>query len=267
MNSTSPLSPYTSLCLKLVGIVLILSSLLDYLTLAIPFNVLEPEWQINFTTQIVDRGVVPLVGIVFLLIGYWIDGAVVSSNSPRKSLDLRVPIFLLASALGLLFLLLVPLHLNNLRVASTSALEQIEQGAGEAENRLQTQFDQLNALSQDPQRLQQLNQQLTQIDSVLESGQVQGQTLQAQQRQQLQQRRAQLQNLRDLAQNPEALEAQLNQLQLQLREQILERENLARTEVLKQGLRIGLSSLLLAVGYIAIGWLGLRGMGKAKSRS
>ena len=266
MNSTSSVSPYTSLCLKLVGVVLILSALLDYLTLAIPFNALEPEWQINFTTQVVDRGVVPLVGIVFLLIGYWMDGAVGSSSTPRN-LDLRVPVFVLASVLGLLFLLLVPLHLNNLRVASTNALEQIEQGAGEAETRLQSQFDELNTLTQDPQRLQQLNQQIAQIDSALESGQVQGQTLPAQLRQQLQQRRARLQGLRDLAQNPEALEAQLNQLQLQLREQTLERESLARTEVLKQGLRIGLSSLLLAIGYIVIGWFGLRGIGKAKPRS
>ncbi|MGF1481211.1 MAG: HpsJ family protein [Cyanophyceae cyanobacterium] len=261
MNTPSPVSSYTSLCLKLVGAILILSSLIDYLALAIPFNALDSDWQINFTTQIVDRGIVPLVGIIFLLIGYWIDSSV---NTGGKSLDLRVPVFVLASFLGLLFLLLVPLHLNNLRVASSNVIEQIEQGAGEAETRIQSQFNQLNALSQDPQRLQQLNQQLAQIDQALSSGQFQGQPLQAEQRQQLQQTRTQLQNLRELSQNPEALEARLTELQVQLQDQKLERENRARTEALKQGLRIGLSSLMLAIGYIAVGWLGLRGLSRSK---
>ena len=263
-TTTNPISSYTSLCLKLVGVILILSSLIDYLTLAIPFNALDPQWQINFTTQLVDRGIVPLVGIVFLLIGYWMDEIRVGAEAARKSFDLRVPVFIIASILGLLFLLLVPLHLNNLRVASSSVLEQIEQGAGEAETRIQTQFDQLNTLTQDPQRLQQLNQQVAQIDQALSSGQFQGQTLEPQQREQLQQTRTQLQNLRDLAQNPDALQARLNELQVQLRDQKLQREQQAKTEALKQGLRIGLSSLMLAIGYIAVGWLGLKGISRAK---
>ena len=74
--NTSTISPFTSLALKLIGVILILSSLLDYITLAIPFQPLNAEWQIGFTGQIVDRGIVPMVGIAFLLVGYWIDTSV-----------------------------------------------------------------------------------------------------------------------------------------------------------------------------------------------
>lgn len=259
--NTSTISPFTSLVLKLIGVILILSSLLDYITLAIPFQPLNAEWQISFTGQIVDRGIVPMVGIAFLLVGYWIEIAVGTSDK-KPSLDLRLPVFILASFMGLIFLLLVPLHLNNLREAQSTAISQISQGADEAENRIKTQFDQLNTLSQDPQRLQQLDTRLGEIDAAINSGQVQGQRLNPEQLQNLTQTKQQLQNFRELAKNPEALEARLTELQTQLRDQKLERENRAKTEALKQGIRTGLSSLMLAVGYIAIGWLGLKKMGK-----
>ena len=257
--NTSTISPFTCLALKLIGVILILSSLLDYFTLAIPFQPLNAEWQISFTGQIVDRGIVPMVGIAFLLVGYWIE---VSVGNKKPSFDLRLPVFILASFMGLIFLLLVPLHLNNLREAQSTAISQINQGAGEAENRIKTQFDQLNTLSQDPQRLQQLDTRIEEIDAAINSGRVQGQTLNPEQLQNLTQTKQQLQNFRELAKNPEALEARLTELQTQLRDQKLERENRAKTEALKQGIRTGLSSLMLAVGYIAIGWLGLKKMGK-----
>ena len=259
--NTSTISPFTSLSLKLIGIILILSSLLDYITLAIPFQPLDAEWQISFTGQIVDRGIVPMVGIAFLLVGYWIDTSVGSTNK-KPSFDLRLPIFILASLLGLIFLLLVPLHLNNLRTAQSTAIEQISQGANEAVDRIQSQFDQLKGLSQDPQRLQLLDSRIQDIDKAINSGQFQGQRLNPEQVQNLNQTKQQLQNFRELAKNPEALEERLNQLQTQLRDQKLDRENRAKTQAFKQGIRTGLSSLMLAVGYIAIGWLGMKKMGK-----
>jgi hypothetical protein len=259
MNNTST-SQFTSLCLKIVGLILIISALLDYLTLAIPFQPLDSQWQISFTGQIVDRGIVPMVGISFILVAAWIDATL--TNTPKKSgFDVRLPVFILASILGLLFLLLVPLHLNNLRLASDNAINQIQQGADQAETRIKEQYDQLNVLAQDPQRLQQLEAQLKEIDQAIGSGKFQGQTLNPEQLQRLQETQQQLQNFRELAKNPEALETRLSELQTQLRDQKLEREGRAKTEAIKQGLRTGLSSLMLAIGYIVIGWLGLKGFG------
>jgi hypothetical protein len=265
MNSPTT-SQFTSLCLKLVGVILIFSSLLDYLTLAIPPELLDSQWQFNFTTQLVDRGIVPMVGIAFLLVGYWIDASA-GSAVKKSGFELRVPIFILSSFLGLIFLLLVPLHLNNLRQVSSSALTQIEQRADQAESNIKAQYDQLNTLASDPQRLQQLDSQIKEIDSALASGQLQGNPLNSEQIQKLEASKKQLQNFRELAKNPEGLEGRLSELQNQLRDERLEQEKRAKANAIKQGLRTGLSSLLLAIGYIALGWLGLKNMGSTKISS
>ncbi|RMF21753.1 MAG: hypothetical protein D6756_11855 [Cyanobacteria bacterium J083] len=260
------ISPFTSLCLKLIGSILIISSLIDYITLAIPFQILESQWQIRFATQLVDRGIVPMVGMAFLLVGYWIDIALSGNQNtttvPKASFpNVQVPVFVLSSILGLLFLLVFPLHLKNLSVASSQLIEQIDAGAQQAEQRIQTQYEQLNAIAQNPQRLQDLDNRIKQLDEAIGSGQLQGRQLNPQQLRQLETTREQLKSFRELAQDKEALESRLNELRNQLRDQKLERENRAKTETWKQGIRTGLSSLLLAIGYITIGWLGLKNFG------
>jgi hypothetical protein len=258
MNS----STFTTLSLKLIGTIFIISSLLDYITLAIPFNWQSPQWQIGFVTSIVDRGIVPLVGIALILIGYWIDSY---SGSPSSGAGLKLPVFALASLLGLLFLLLVPVHLNNLNQAKNAALTNITEGAGQGEQQIQAFLGQINTLSQNPQLL---NQEIQQRNQVIESGQFQGRPINPQQLEALRQQRDQLQQLRDLSQNPQEFKKRLEQIKGQLQTQLLDRrrtaENQAKSEALKQGLRIGLNSLMLAIGYSAVGWLGFKGLGGTK---
>ena len=62
MNN-SAISTFTSLCLKTVGTILIASSFLDYITLAVPFQPLDSQWQIGFTSEIVDSCIFPMVGM------------------------------------------------------------------------------------------------------------------------------------------------------------------------------------------------------------
>lgn len=265
MNTSN--TNFTSLCLKTVGLIIIISSIIDMVTLAIPFNVLEAEWQIGFTSQVVDRGIVPLVGIAFLLVGYWISTTISSTTTAKSVLpDLRLGVFLLATVLGLLFLFLVPIHLNNLRTASNNVLEQINTGAAETEAQIQARYDQLNTIAQNPEQLEALENRLAQIEQAIATGQANGTQLNPQQLAQLQNTRAELVQFRDLARNPEALEQTIAQLQTQLREQKLERENRTRTEAVKQGIRVGLNSLLLAIAYIIISWFGLKGLGKSGSK-
>ena len=265
MNS-SIISPFTALSLKLVGLILIFSSLLDYIVLAIPFNPLDSRWQITYISTVVDRGIIPMVGMAFLLTGYWIGNMGKNAPSQSSGLDVRLPVFILSSFLGLVFLLFVPLYLNNLRTISGDALEQINQGAAQAETRLQTEFDQLNNLLGNEQQLKQLDQRIQQLDQAITSGQVQGRQLTAQQRQQLQEQKQRFENLRSLRDQPEEIEKRLSELQTRLRSQKLDREKLAKTETLKRGLRIGLSSLMLTGGYSAIGWLGIKNMGGSAPR-
>ncbi|GBF81298.1 hormogonium polysaccharide biosynthesis protein HpsJ [Aphanothece sacrum] len=261
-------SAFTSLSLKLIGVIFILSSLLDYLTLAFPLNWQSPEWQIGLVTNIVDRGIVPLVGTGFVLLGYWIDAR--SDNPPQKpsGFDLRLPVYALSTLLGLLFLLMVPLHLNNLNQAKTTALQQIEQGAGQGAEQIKGFLSQVDTLSKNPQLL---SQQIQQRTAVIETGQIQGRQLNAQQLDTLRQQRDQLKGLLDLSKNPAEYKKKTNELKKQLETQLLDRrkkaEDEAKTQTLKQSLRIGLSSLMLAIVYSAIGWIGFSSvMAGAKMR-
>ena len=264
--SNSSASKFTSLALKTVGAILIVSSLIDYITLAIPFQPLDSQWQIAFTSQIVDRGIVPMVGIAFMLVGYWVENSV-NRATANSGFNFKVPVFILSLFMGFIFLILVPLYLNNLRLVSVDVLSQIEQEAGVQENRISEQYEQLNVISTDPQRLQLLENRIREIDQALGSGQLEGRNLNAQQLQRLQANRQQLQSVRELAENPEALEIKKTELQTQLLNQKKEREGRAKTETIKRGVRTGLSSFLLAIGYLVMGWFGLQGAGSGGTKA
>lgn len=255
MNNTA----FTSLVLKLIGVVFILSSLLDYVTLAFPLDWQNKQWQIGLVTSIVDRGIVPLVGMAFILLGYWLDSKSDTPQVKSSGFDLRLPVYLLASVLGLMFLLMVPLHLNNLNTAKTDALAQIEEGAGQGADQIKAFLSQVDTLSKNPQLLR---QQIQQLSQVIDARQVQGRALNAQQLERLTQQRAQLEGLRDLSANPTEYKKRVDQLKKGLETQLLDRrkqaETQAKTNALKQSLRIGLSSLMLAIVYAVIGAVGFK---------
>jgi hypothetical protein len=149
--------------------------------------------------------------------------------------------------------------LSNLNKAKTDALAQIEQGAGQGADQIQAFLAQVDSLSQNPQLL---NQQIQQLNQVVESGQVQGRDLNAQQLERLRQQRTQLEGLRDLSKNPTQYKERVDELKKQLETQLLDRrkqaEEQAKTQALKQSLRIGLSSLMLAIVYSVVGWIGFK---------
>lgn len=253
MNSNPVLSAYTALALKVVGAILIVSSLIDYLILAIPFKPFDQAWQIAFTNQIVDRGIVPLVGIVFLSIGYWIGDAIDGDGNRSPVTDLRFWAFIVATVLGLLFLLLVPLHVSNLSRAINDQIKQIDEQANVAEGQIQQQSQQLSTLLKDEARLKEL-------DQAIQSGEAQGQKLQPAQVQQLQAMRDQILTLRK---DPKALNEQIEKAQQQVANRKKELKDQAQLNAVKSGIRIGISSLLLAIGYSALGWMGFKGLGSS----
>lgn len=262
------ISFFTSLCLKVIGIIFILSFLLDAIIFATPLNWQSSQWQIGLITAVVDRGIVPMVGMALILLASWIDATLTGTTGKSVGMDLRLPIFLLATLLGIIFLLVIPMHLTQINRVKTDALTQIEQGAGQGEEQIKNFLAQLNALSQNPQLLGQEIQQRTQV---IESGQFQGRPLNEQQLAALRQQRDQLQNLKTLSQKPKEFKQRLDTIKNQLETQLITRrkeaEGRANTEALKQVLRIGLSSLMLSIGYSAIGWLGLLNLGKTKKVS
>jgi hypothetical protein len=249
--------------IKLVGAILILSALVDYLVLLLPPNLTDRGWLIQTASSLVDRGVVPLVGMALILIGYWMDSVLASAGKSGKSplADLRFWVAILASLLGLMYLLLFPLHLNNTRLARREALDQISQQATQAETQLETQLGSAQFQQQVEQRKTQLRTQLggllqneEQLNQAIAEGNIP----------------PQIQEILEQAKTDptvldQFLEQQADSLPTQLLTQIRERqqqlEQQAKTRSLKSSLQTGISSLLLAIAYIGLGWTGLKGLG------
>ncbi|MBE9004019.1 hypothetical protein IQ259_02975 [Fortiea sp. LEGE XX443] len=257
-----------SLALKVIGVVLILSFLLDFLILLLPFQPTDRGWQINLATALVDRGIVPMVGLGSLLIGYWIDSAI--DGDRPSGIDLRFPAFILSSILGLIFLLIFPLHLNNVNQAKAQTINQISQEADQAETQLKNQLNQFQAqlnTDQGKAQLEQLRAQArAQFSELMKDDQKYKQALESPQLPQ-----SQKDLLKKFKANPQELDKFIaqqtdpqglaTQRVSQIRQRKEDAEKQARDNAWKSGLRIGMSSLLLSIGYIIIGWTGLRGGG------
>jgi len=238
---------------------MILATILDLLILLTPFQASNRPWLINTADQIANRGIIPLIGIVLLFMGYWVDSVAGVPTQPRKSWqDLRFWASLLATLLGLFFLLLAFLHPNNVRLNYSQTLQQI----GEASTQFQAQ--ETNRLSAN------LGQQRALLDRLIAANDeqlnqaVQGGAITQEQATQI----------REFKENPETLDPFLQQRETELRTRIetqvgVRREQelrAARTASLKSGLNTGLSSLLLAIGFSIVGWSGLRALGEVGGR-
>ncbi|MEH2241413.1 hormogonium polysaccharide biosynthesis protein HpsJ [Nostoc sp.] len=259
----------TALTLKVVGIICILSFFVDFLILLLPFQPTDRVWQINLATALVDRGIVPLVGLGLLFAAYWIDSADAVSDRPQ-GIDLRFPAVILSSILGLMFLLIFPLHLNNVNQAKTQTLNRIAQEADQAENKLNTDFSQLQAkltTEEGKAQLEQVrNQTKAQFSEILKDEQKYKQALESSQippniKELLKKAKTNPQVLDKAIEQQTDIQTLRTQKLSQLRQSREEAENQAKDAAWKSGLRIGISSLLLSIGYIIIGWTGLRGSG------
>ncbi len=251
--------------LKVVGIILILSALLDCIVLSLPgeaSDILNRGWQLAAATQVVDRGIIPLMGIALLMTGFWVDSSTgVSIERRNVLLDLRFWALLLSSLLGLIYLSLVPVHLNNTRLELKDALVQVEREAGQAEGQLEAQIksDQFKA------QIEQLkSQRRTQIAALLQD---EGKMAQALKSPEVpKELKAVLQESKN---DPKALDKFLeqqaqelpNQARNEIRTRKQQKEKELRTRSRNSSLQTGISSLLLAIGYITVGWTGLRSMG------
>ncbi len=257
--------------LKVVGVILILSFLVDFLILLFPFQPTNRIWQIELATALVDRGVVPLIGLGMLFIGHWFDTA---DDDSRPAIDLRFPALILSAFLGLLFLLIFPLHLNNVRQASDQTVEQINKEAEQKESQVNKQLSQVQAqLNNDKVKAaveQQKVQFKAQFTNLLKDDQKYKQALDnpnlpQSQKDLLKKFKANPQELDKYIQSQSDPQTAAAQQKNQIREGKEQAEKQTKDRAWKSGLRIGISSLLLSIGYIIIGWTGLRGMGALQS--
>lgn len=246
-----PIAALAALSMRVAGIIVILSVLLDFLITPWPYRLGERAWQLAFTTQLVDRGLVPLVGLALIFAGYWLETLLHETKSGRSLWQTaRFWAAALACVLGALYLVMFPLHLNNVRLNNIDLQERLAQEAQQADTQLQQRI----SLA--------VQQQRAQIGQLVEAPDEQLQ--QAIQANLISEEDANL--IRGFKEKPETLDPylqqqaqqQLTQEQARIKEQQEKAADAARSESLKSGLRVGLNSLLLAVGYIIIGWVGLR---------
>lgn len=250
--------------LQIVGIILIVSSLIDYLILLFPPNFLDRQWQMGFTSQLVDRGIIPMVGMAFIFTGFGIESnAGVTQVNRTAFADIKFWVLWLASLFGLVFLLLFPLHLNNVRLDRTEKLELLSARVSQAENQIATQLGDPNV--QEEIKKQQ-NLFKTQFSGVLGDEKKRDEVLKNPQLPD------QIKKLIEASKsNPKAVdefiesnlspEALKNRELTRIRTGQKELEKQTQITSLKSGLQTGISSLLLSAGYMAIGWTGLKGLG------
>lgn len=246
LSSGPVVSPLAAISLKFVGIVAILSALLDFLSLLLPPDFDNTQWLLNLTTNLVDRGIVPFVGIAMLLTGFWIDrNSGKGGRSGNLVLDLRFWSCIIASVLGVIFFIVAFLHLNNVRIFARDARSQVEQQADQAVNQLDQQI--AGAINQQQNQLQLLFQDESLLQQAIDSGQLPEDVLE----------------FRD---NPAALDQFLGERAGEERQRIETEIGTRREDRIRQvqqgayksAVRTSLSSLLLTIGYTVVGWTGLR---------
>jgi hypothetical protein len=238
----------TPLALKTAGAVLILSSLIDLVFMLVfpPENLVLDggRWWLYATSQLVDRGLLPLVGIAFMVTGDWIKIVSTEDGGDRGNIW-RVGTFVLASLLGLIFVLIIPFQLSTTNDFKTQELGKISKEVTQIEAGIKNNLKQINAQSKDK-----LKEQITAIDKELKGGQIPPERLTN-----LQITKSKLELLLN---DPKKFAAESEQNLQQLQKQKQKVETQASERMLKTGVRTSLASFLLAIAYITIGWTGLK---------
>ncbi|MEO0408893.1 MAG: HpsJ family protein [Cyanobacteria bacterium P01_A01_bin.135] len=245
--SSRQLSPLIAIALTVVGIVMALAAFIDMLVLPMPYAPQDREWLLGFTTQIVDRGIIPLLGLALFLAGFWVK----SLTASVKRLWPTIAV-ILSCVLSAFYLLLIVLHISNVAAVQSNQLEAIAERTAQAEQEIETQID------------TQIGQRRTLITQLLDNPELRDQAVS---RGLISQEDAAV--LEEFEDDPEQLETYLQGLESQaadvrsgqqseISDQRETRIDEIKSDALKSNLRIGLSSVLLTIGYGVLGWSGLR---------
>jgi len=246
------LSSLVSLAFKTAGIIMILAAIIDMAILPYPFEQ-DREWLLGFVTQIVDRGIIPMLGIALIITGNWVDSLATNTSQPGPLWrSLQFWALILAAIFAAMYMVLTVVHINNVLTLQNQQLDSIAEQAAQAEQELESRIDQ--EIGTRRAQIQQLvgNEQLR--EQVIAQGLISEEDIQ---------------QLREFEDDPEKLNVFLQGLQEQAEGLRTERQTEigvqreeaqqeARTNSFKSLSRIGLSSIMLAIGFGIIGWSGLR---------
>jgi hypothetical protein len=250
MTQTTPIPSKTPSALGNLltygGIIVALLALVDFSILLLPPEVGDVRWRLNVMSQLVDRGIIPLIGFALVLWGFWIQAC--QGFKERSRSTVLIPIFVLAGILGITYFGIMLFYLsdnNEVKVADVAQVEQqAKQREAQLDNRLTQELGQINVLLQNEDQLQQ---------------QLQNNTLSSDDQAQLEQLLAQLEPFKN---DPEALRERTAQTRDEalslIRQQKETRQKAIRESSFRAGIRIPLSSLFLALGYLFLSILGFQ---------
>lgn len=272
MNNSAKIE-FIPVGLKIMGGILIVSSTLYFVGLAISFQPNDASWLKAFTSEIVNLGIVPLIGLILILIAYRLES--VLNNQKRSRLRTRKIVSLLSVFLGILYLTVVPLAQNVVLVDNSDVFASIEP-VTDVKTKLRTKYQQFNDIERqvreaqarlenqkqssqivsNPQSFQRLEARLRELDAAIAEPQLLSQQLTEEQIATLSDTRVRLEKLIQLANNPPAWEQHIQKLEIQLRSARLVNEHRAKLELVKHGIWTGINSLMLAIAYLTIGSIG-----------
>jgi hypothetical protein len=262
-NNTLTIPPFL---LKTVGGLLILASLVEYVLIFFPpavsdSKLLDQYWKIDFWNQLVNSGVVPLVGMLLIFAGYWMNVTLnITSNKPIWR-DLRLWISLLATILGIAYLVTIPVYLSNVNLVKEDTLKSIDEKAIVEKEQVNKQLEQFNTQLAQYQKVAQdkprLEQEITRITQQINSGQFQGAQLE-----QLNNARANLESLKNNSQVLEQATKQAKERAEKEKGRIEEEQKKAKSitgnNAILSVTKTDLKSLCLAIAHTIIGWFGIR---------
>jgi hypothetical protein len=223
--------------------VLIVSTVVDIVFTLLPYQLGDGKWWAAATSELVNRGLLPLVGIVFWLIADWIESVSKEANG-RSAGSFTKGITALAVVLGIIFLVIVPFQAWTGNSDRDKALSDNKNQVAAIEARIKQELDIIGDKSK-------MQQQIVEWDKLIKEGKIQGQALDK-----VKSDRA---NLEQLLADPAKVKAKSDEVMGKIRKQQQEAEVQATALMWKTGIRTALASLLLSAGYSFIGLTGLRG--------
>lgn len=260
-STTSALSaPFV---LKVVGYVLLLFALTDYLAVMAPMKWQEDQWLVGTLTQLVDRGATPLIGIAMIYVSSFLDSGSLRTEGRNPFMTGRFVAIVLSGILGLGFLATVPTQFVYTNKMLATAVDRLAKQTQQQEQQLAGQVQQrLGQLQEQVKDKAKLEAELKQIDEIVKTGQLNGQKIEAAQLEFIKKSQKDLQKLKDDPNHLQTMAKEASDQELQkVRENQKKMEEQARSEASRTSLKTGLSSLLLSIAFSLICWLGLAEMG------
>ncbi len=223
-------------------------TVLNYVMLLVPPKLTESGWWFNVTTQLIEQGIVPLLGLGVFFTGIAIE--LLSGTTDQENTWIaktETLAYRLSLLFGILFVIMAPIHGLATIANNQASVQALEERLAQQNDQVKFQLD----------RQRELYTAVLDGEATIEDL-VGDEPLSD----------PQMEVLDKIKSDPDALDRQLEAAQVAIRESIQKRAIEAREQaklgVWKSILRLGLTSWMLAGCYLNVAWIGLKDDKKPK---